>query len=131
MGGPYRMVRLYARGSLRLVASFGGVRDPWKPVRAGRGEMTWGGAAFVGEWLLVAALGDGLKVLDCTSVIDKDPDDPQEGDDEDLTRRVRTMRFPGTPRVLDVVPVESLSGALVIAEGRGQRRAIWYPVGYP
>ena len=37
--------------------------------------MTWGGAAFVGGWLLVAALGDGLKVLDCTFVIDKDPDD--------------------------------------------------------
>ncbi|MDO9021904.1 MAG: hypothetical protein Q8S73_03235 [Deltaproteobacteria bacterium] len=122
--GEYRRVRIYARGSLEARASLSERLDR----RSGtRKEDPWGGAAFVGEHLLVATLSDRLLEIDCTRL------DAPPGRDPgpiDLGERAARVKIAGSASVLDVIPVDAWGGALVIVEETGgQRRAVWHRVG--
>lgn len=120
--GNFRVVRVYARGSLEaraiLEQRFDRARD--SPV-----NDPWGGAAFVGERLLVAAHADGLLDIDCSRL---DPP-PARARPIDLARRTSRVTVAGATAVLDVVPVEAWGGALIVVAEGDRRRADWYPVG--
>jgi hypothetical protein len=127
MGGSYCAVTLYARGDLSRRGSFGEDRA-WDSPKASRFQgASWGGAAFVGETLLVAAGPAGLMTLDCRSLGTLDPDSPvARRRRTDFSRSVRCVVFPGVREVLDVVAVEACGGAFVIVKGASGRRAIWH-----
>ncbi len=144
-GGSSRLLTVFERGTLETRAGFVTSRSPYPPRQwDGRPVVQWkssewGGAAFVGEWLLVAGMEDGLFEFDCDAIeyaeveLSGDFESEPLSDDEergvDLGPRVKRSRVLRSSTVLDVVPVEAWHGALVIVELRGHRRAIWHPVG--
>lgn len=120
--GNFRNVRVYARGSLEARAY---LRERFDRPRDSPINDPWGGAAFVGERLLVAAHADGLFDIDCTR-LDAPPDRARP---IDLARRTSRVTVAGATSVLDVVPVQTWGGALVVVAEGDRRRAVWYPVG--
>lgn len=126
-GGAFRQVTVYARETLQPSGRHEDGPGRTRHFHFGRnGEGAWGGAAFVGERLLVAALGDGLMEIDCAGLPVATEPVPYFGCGP-LDERRRWSPFAGAS-VLDVVPVEAWGGALLIVDEGDARRAVWHRV---
>ncbi len=123
--GVFRIVTVFTRDTLKLCGrlSEGRGTNVW----GGPGtDDCWGGAAFLGERLLVAAYREGLLEVDCSTL---SGDGEQRRWDFALAERSRTVAIPGAQRVVDVIPVERWGGALVIATNDDVRCAVWHRAG--